>query len=268
MVDFAEDFLSIRQQCHLLGVVRSTLYYHPIIDSDSLIANLIMEIYQQSDYRYGYRKISHALKNKHILINHKKVLGLMQEMNIQGLFPKRKVNTSKSGLNQCSYPYLLEGIVIDHPNQVWATDITYIHLPDRFMYFIAIIDLYSRYILSYDLSPTLEAGFCVEALKVALEINIPDIFNTDQGAQFTSKDFTSELQKRNIKISMDHKGRCFDNILIERLWRTLKQEAIFYYRPETVIDLEKCLEKFVIWYNNERLHQSLDYVTPYSVYYD
>jgi len=170
MVDFAEDFLSIRQQCHLLGVVRSGLYYHPIIDSDSLTANLIMEIYQQSDYRYGYRKISHALKNKHILINHKKVLGLMQEMNIQGLFPKRKVNTSKSALNQCVYPYLLEGMVIDHPNQVWGTDITYIHLPDRFMYFIAIIDLYSRYILSYDLSPTLEAGFCVETLKAALEI--------------------------------------------------------------------------------------------------
>ena len=267
MVDFAEDFLSIRQQCHLLGVVRSRLYYHPIIDSDSLTANLIMEIYQQSDYRYGYRKISHALKNKHILINHKKVLGLMQEMDIQGLFPERKVNTSKSALNQCVYPYLLEGMVIDHPNQVWGTDITYIHLPDRFMYFIAIIDLYSRYILSYDLSPTLEAGFCVETLKAALEINIPDIFNTDQGAQFTSKDFTSELQKKNIRISMDHKGRCFDNILVERLWRTLKQEAIFYYRPETVIDLEKCLEKFVIWYNNERLHQSLNYVTPYSVYY-
>ena len=122
-------------------------------------------------------------------------------------------------------------------------------------------------ISGYMLESALEAGFCVETLKAALEINIPDIFNTDQGAQFTSKDFTSELQKKNIRISMDHKGRCFDNILVERLWRTLKQEAIFYYRPETVIDLEKCLEKFVIWYNNERLHQSLNYVTPYSVYY-
>jgi putative transposase len=127
MIDFAEHYLSIRQQCNLLGVIRSGLYYHPIIDSDSLTANLIKEIYQQSDCRYGYRKISHTLKNKNMLINHKKVLRLMQEMNIQGLFPKHKINTSKSTLNHGTYPYLLEDMVLEKPNQVWATDITYIH---------------------------------------------------------------------------------------------------------------------------------------------
>lgn len=189
----------------------------------------------------------------------------MQDMEIQGIYPRKFVNTTIKDSNTV-FPYLLNGVKIDHINQVWATDITYIKLPSKFMYFIAIIDLYSRYIITYELSSNLEATFCVDTLKSALLSGKPEIFNTDQGSQFTSNAFIETLQEHSIKISMDHKGRCFDNIFVERLWRTLKQEAIYYYRPETITELEKCIHEFVSWYNDDRLHQSLNYITPKSAY--
>lgn len=139
-------------------------------------------------------------------------------------------------------------------------------MPNRFMYFIAIIDVYSRYILAYELSSNLEAIFCINTLKSALAKGSPVIFNTDQGSQFTSNEFIRILLQAHVQISMDHKGRCFDNIFVERLWRTLKQEAIYYYRPETLVELETCIDEFVDWYNNKRLHQSLNYRTPKSLY--
>jgi putative transposase len=265
MIDIG-DHLSIRKQSELLKINRSSFYYKPIISDDSLIANLIQEAYAESDYRYGYRKISAVLNDGGTIINAKKILRLMQEMNIEGLYPKRFVNTTQRNLEHMVYPYLLQDVDIIRANQVWATDITYIRIADRFMYFIAIIDLYSRYIIAHDLSHDLGAEFCIATLEDALKKGSPDIFNTDQGCQFTSIGFTEILAGRGIRMSMDHKGRCFDNIYVERLWRTLKQEAIYYYKPGTIRELEQCLGNFVLWYNNERVHQALSYKTPAFVY--
>lgn len=259
--------LSIRKQADILGISRSKAYYVPVVNDDSEVANLISEIYLGSDLRYGYRKITAALRQQNMSINHKKVLKIMREMGIEGLYPKKKINTSISSKEHEIYPYLLTDIDISRADQVWATDITYIRLRDCFMYFVAIIDLHSRYIISYDLSNKLEAGFCISTLKKALNNKTPEIFNTDQGSQFTSHDFVKELRNKGIRVSMDHVGRCFDNILVERLWRTLKQEVIYYYRPETIKSLERYLNDFVPWYNNHRLHQSLKYQTPASVYF-
>lgn len=265
MLEYNLKDLSLSYQCSLLGLCRSSFYYKPLIHDESELANLIQEIYLSSDCRYGYRKITHGLHANNVVVNHKKVLRIMQDMGIQGLYPRKCINTTRKA-NHTVYPYLLEGLEIKHPNQVWATDLTYIRLPGRFMYFMAIIDLYSRNIIAYELSSNLEAAFCIDVLKRALLMGTPNIFNTDQGSQFTSNDFINLLVAKTIKVSMDHKGRCFDNIFVERLWRTLKQEAIYYYKPETVIELEKCINEFVYWYNNERLHQSLNYNTPSSIY--
>lgn len=266
MLEKTHEHLSLRSQCRLLGLNRSNLYYKPLINNDSEIANLIKEIYLKSDCRYGYRKITNSLVteyNKHV--NHKTVLKIMRDMGIQGLFPRKfRKTTIKDGSSV--FPYLLSGVNINKPDYAWATDITYIAMPGRFMYFTAIIDIYSRYIISYELSSNLTAAFCINTLNDALAKGTPLIFNTDQGSQFTSNEFVNTLQKANIQISMDHKGRCFDNIFVERLWRTLKQESIYYYRPETLVELERCIDEFVNWYNNVRLHQSLGYKTPNSVY--
>jgi putative transposase len=266
MIEKHNQELPVSTQCKLLGLCRSSLYYNALINSDSEIANLIREIYLKSDCRYGYRKITAGLKaNYELVVNHKKVLRIMQDMKIQGIYPRKFINTTIKD-NNAIFPYLLNGVIISHVDHVWATDITYISLPGRFMYFIAIIDLYSRYIIAYELSSSLEATFCIDTLKSALLTGHPEIFNTDQGSQFTSNDFVDTLRNHDVKISMDHKGRCFDNIFVERLWRTLKQEAIYYYRPDTIPELEKCIHEFVFWYNEERLHQSLNYKTPKNIY--
>jgi len=266
MFDPSEQ-ISIRKQARLLEVSRSQLYYQQVIVDDSEVANLIRDIYLASDCRYGYRKITAALKIAGELVNKKRVLRLMQEMGIEGIYPRKGVKTTISNKKHNIYPYLLANIDITESNQVWATDITYIKLREGFMYFVAIMDLYSRYIISYDLFHSLDLSSCLFALRSALNQGQPKIFNSDQGCQFTSNEFVSELKAREIAISMDHKGRCFDNILVERLWRTLKQEVIYYYRPEDITTLEKCLQDFVPWYNNHRLHQSLGYNTPASFYY-
>jgi len=259
--------LSLRKQAMLLNIARSGFYYAPLISDDSEVVNLIREIYLSSDCRYGYRKVTAALRlENNKAVSGKKVLKVMQEIGIQGIFPRKFVVTTGANINHKIHPYLLSDLKIDHANHVWATDITYIRIRERFMYFVAIIDIYSRYIVAYELSYSLEAEFCMSTLRESLTKAKPEIFNSDQGSQFTSTDFTEELIKHNIKISMDHKGRCFDNIYVERLWRTLKQESIYYYRPETIKELEKCLSDFVLWYNNHRLHQSLSYHTPASVY--
>lgn len=265
MLEDRDIGLSLNSQCKLLGLNRSSVYYKNLINDESELANYIQEIYLSSDCRYGYRKITAGLREIGIIANHKKVLKLMQDMGIQGLYPSKFVNTTIKG-NHAVYPYLLENLEVKYPDQVWATDLTYIKLPDKFMYFMAIIDLYSRYVIAYELSSNLEAVFCIDVLKRALQFNSPEIFNTDQGSQFTCNDFIKPLLAADIKISMDHKGRCFDNIFVERLWRTLKQESIYYYRPETVLELENCINEFVDWYNNKRLHQSLGYTTPKSMY--
>ena len=259
--------ISIRKQCKMLKLCRSSYYNVNLDIEESNLANKIMEIYLSSDCRYGYRKIAMALRRKNIIVNRKKVLRIMKESGIQGLYPKKRFNNSSTNKSHKIHPYLLSGLKICRANQVWATDITYIKVNNSFMYFIAIIDIYSRYIIASDLSHSMEANFCIDTLKEALKINVPEIFNSDQGSQFTSSDFIIELEKSNIKVSMDHKGRCFDNIYVERLWRTLKQEVIYYYKPETIKELEIQLNEFVLWYNEERLHQSLNYKTPKELYF-
>ena len=190
----------------------------------------------------------------------------MREMKIVGLYPRKRINTTILNPNQ-KFAYLLKELIISFPNQVWATDITYIALPSGFVYLAAIIDIYSRYILDHKIAVSLDAEFCCKCLVDALKKeNQPQIFNSDQGSQFTSNDFIGILQKNQIQISMDGKGRCFDNIFVERLWRTIKQEDVYYQRYETVAEAKKCLGEFILWYNYDRLHQSLDYRTPNQVY--
>lgn len=257
--------LSIRQQLDLLSINRSSYYYQPIVYPETELLNLIRDIYQESDCRYGYRKIYNQLKNLGVSVSDKKVLHMMQSIGIQGIYPKRIITTIKNEEHK-TYPYLLEDLDITRINQVWATDITYIQLPNLVLYFTVIIDLYSRYIISYSLDHSLAVDFCLEALEIALQIACPDIFNTDQGSQYTSNIFTTTLLNNNIKISMDHKGRCFDNIIIERFWRTFKQEGLYFYRPETLKELLIMIPKIIYWYNHDRLHQSLGYKTPAQVY--
>jgi putative transposase len=261
-----DGLLSIRKQCALLGVSRSRLYYRPLINDESELANRISELYEGSGCRYGYRKIQAALLDQNILINKKKVQRIMGVLELKGLAPKRRLTGLATQTGHRIYPYLLDGLVITERDQVWATDITYIKIPGKFMYLIAIIDLYSRYVVTYGITHSLDKEFYVCVLQQALNKSRPQIFNSDQGCQFTSHDFVNLLLQNNIAISMDHKGRCFDNIYIERFWRTLKQEAIYYYRPETIDELVKCISSFIHWYNHERKHQALCYQTPAQRY--
>jgi len=196
-----DPHISIRKQSNLLDVPRTGVYYKPVINDESFIANLIQEIYLSSDCRYGYRKITAQMHHQGKIVNSKKVLRIMREMGIEGLYPKRHINRSRKNNEHKIYPYLVTDLEIDRVNQVWATDLTYIKINNRFMYFMAIVDLYSRYIISYGLSHSMESEFCVGVLENALKIGIPEIFNTDQGSQYTSKDFTALLRLKNIKIS-------------------------------------------------------------------
>ncbi len=200
------------------------------------------------------------------IVNRKRVVRLMRLMNIKTIYPRR--NLSKINPENKIYPYLISGIEIDRPNVVWSIDITYIPLSHGFMYLVAIIDWYSRYVLSWSISNSLETGFCIEALNKALSKGSPEIFNSDQGSQFTSKEFTGVLKSNDIRISMDGRGRVFDNIFIERLWRTVKYEEIYLKGYETVNDVKTGLSNYFPFYNNERYHQSLGYMTPYEAHYN
>jgi len=259
--------ISISRQCELLNVSRSTLYYKNVEKSnkDIKIMNLIDEIYTKSPF-YGRRKIAkHLNKVCGIQINVKKVARLMKAMGIEAIYPKK--NLSIPNLKHKKYPYLLSGMDIIKPNQVWSTDITYIRLRDGFIYLCAVMDWFSRYVLSWKLSNTMETTFCLDALNDAFSFGKPEIFNTDQGAQFTSNEFTKRLLAEDVKISMDGKGRVFDNIFIERLWRSLKYENIYPSSYSTYTDTRIGITKYFNFFNNERLHQSLDYNTPSSVYF-
>ena len=214
---------------------------------------------------YGSRKMAVFLKDSGYQVNRKRIQRLMQLMGLEAIYPK--ANLSKRRHDHKIYPYLLRGLAIEHPNQVWSTDITYIRLSSGFMYLTAVIDWYSRYVLSWRLSNTLESRFCVEALEEALEcFDAPEIFNTDQGSQFTSETFLDPLLKRNIKISMDSKGRALDNVFIERLWRSLKYEEVYLKDYETVREASLAIGQYFNFFNFERPHQSLKYKTPSLLY--
>lgn len=260
------EVLSVRRQCEILFMNRSSFYYEPVSVSieDRVIMDIIDEIFTECPF-YGARKISHKLKEMGIPVGRKRTASLMHLMGLEAVFPKR--NLSKPHPNHPVYPYLLRGVEITHINQVWSTDITYIRLRCGFVYLAAVIDWKSRYVLSFKLSNTLTPDFCVEALNEALSRGTPEIFNTDQGSQFTSDEFISVLKKNNIAISMDGRGRAIDNIFVERLWRSVKYENVYLKGYETIPDAQEGLKEYFEFYNTQRHHQSLSYKTPWLVYY-
>ena len=217
--------ISIRRQCELLGVNRSGLYYHPLGESEEnlQLMRLLDEQYTRTPF-YGSRKITEWLRTKGFAVNRKRVSRLMKLIGIEAIYPKPKL--SQAGEGHKIYPYLLRGVGVERADQVWSTDITYIRMAQGFVYLVAVMDWFSRYVLSWQLSLTMELDFCVEALRSALRRGRPEIFNSDQGSQFTSEKFTGELEANQIAISMDGRGRCMDNIFIERLWRSLKYEEV------------------------------------------
>lgn len=267
-VDPGYEAISIRRQCELLGLNRSTFYCPPgmLNDEEMQLMRMIDKIYTHCPF-YGSRKITAQLNRdqEHQQWNRKRIQRLMRIMGIQGVAPGP--NTSQSHPEHKVYPYLLRGVTINHVNHVWSTDITYIPMAKGFMYLVAVIDWYSRYVLSWTLSNTRETTFCIDALDQALSKSTPSIFNTDQGVQFTNQAFTQILLDKEIIISMDGRGRALDNIFVERLWRTVKYENIYMNEYQTVPDLRQGLTCYFDFYNNERIHQSLDYLTPAEVFH-
>jgi putative transposase len=265
LIDPHHPMLSINRQCTLLSLNRSTYYSAPASETQINLdlMRLIDEEYTRNPVN-GRRRMTAYLNRQGFRVNVKRVRRLMQLMGLEAIYPKP--NLSRKHPGHTIYPYLLRGYAIDKPNQVWSADITYIRMAKGFIYLTAIIDWYSRYVLSWRLSNTLDSHFCVEALKEALEQGYPGIFNTDQGVQYTSREFVSVLLDANVQISMDGKGRALDNAFVERLWRTVKHEHIYLHEYATVKELSAGLRKFFEFYNNERLHQSLGYLTPLEVH--
>ena len=259
--------ITICRQCELLELNRSSLYYKNKGETEynEQLMKLIDEQYVKTPC-YGIDKITKWLHlNKHY-VNHKRVRRLMRQMGLEAVYPRRKRGLSMPGKQHKIYPYLLKGVQIGRADQVWSTDITYIRMYRGWLYLVAVMDWFSRYVLSWEISVTLEPAFCVSALKEALSFGRPEIFNTDQGSQFTSTDFTKVLLDAGVQISMDGKGRVFDNIFIERLWRTVKVEEVYMRDYQTVAEARYYLGRYFEFYNNERLHQALGYRTPADVY--
>lgn len=266
MIELGHSQISLRRQCQLIGLSRSTLYYQPAQESQENLElmRLIDEQYTQTPF-YGSRRMSAWLSKKGYPVNRKRIQRLMRKMGIEAIYPKPR--TTVAGKEHKIYPYLLDGLSIIEPNQVWSTDITYIPMARGFMYLVAVIDWFSRYVISWRLSNTLSTSFCLEALEEALLLGRPSIFNTDQGSQFTSLEFTERLKKAEIEISMDGRGRCLDNVFIERLWRSVKYEDVYLKNYETVPELSAGLYRYFRFYNEERPHQSLGYETPFEIHY-
>jgi putative transposase len=267
MIEREDCPLSIRDQCRLLGVHRSTIYYQKgAKPSDVEVMRLLDEHYTRTPH-YGVERMTAQLKRKGLVIGHNRVRRLMRLMGLEAIYPTPRLSRPGSREPR-KYPYLLRGLTIERPNHVWAADITYIRLWRGFVYLFAIMDWYSRYVLSWSLSVTLDAYFCVEALRQALALARPEIFNTDRGPQFTSEAFMGVLQEAGIAISMDGRGRVFDNIFIERLWRSVKYEEVYPKDYQTVDEARQNLASYFHFYNHERLHQALEYKTPAEVYFD
>ncbi len=267
MVDPSHPKISICRQCELLDMGRASYYRGPGQESvgNLEIMRMIDEEYLKHPF-YGSRKMKVFLNRRGIRVNRKKVQRLMRLMGLEAIFPGRKKTTLPAKEDRI-YPYLLRGMEIDRPGQVWCSDFTYIPLKDGFAYLTVVMDWYSRYVLSWEVSIVMDESFCVSSLERALrKFPRPDIFNTDQGSQYTGEAFTGVLENHEIRISMDGKGRAMDNIMVERLWRSLKYEDIYIRDYETVKDLLAGLTVYFDFYNNERPHQSLDNLTPAEVY--
>jgi putative transposase len=254
----------MRRQCEIFGINRSSLYYESVgPDPEELeLMQRIDELHLEFPF-YGSRRVTRELRSRGLVVNRKRIQRLMRIMEIEAIAPKP--NTSKATPEHAVYPYLLRSLTIDRPNQVWAADITYIPLARGFAYLVAIMDWYSRRVLSWRLSNTIDSTFCVDALDEALlHFGQPEIFNTDQGAQFTATTFTSVLLGRGVKISMDGKGRCTDNVFVERLWRSLKYEEVYLNDYDDLVEARAGIRRYFEFYNNRRQHQSLGYQTPAS----
>lgn len=266
LIEPGHEQISIRRQCELVGLNRGSYYYQAASESalNLELMRKIDEQYLKTPF-YGWPRMTDYLQKEGYAINHKRVQRLMKIMGLQAIYPRPRPKQERH--NHKIYPYLLQGVEIVRPHQVWSSDITYIPLQTGFMYLVAIIDWYSRYILAWELSNTLDGHFCQVALQQALTQGRPEIFNTDQGVQFTATEFTDILEQAHIQISMDGRGRALDNIFIERFWRSLKYEDIYIRDYATVIDLLAGLERYFTFYNLERPHQSLDYCTPTEVHF-
>lgn len=268
LIDINHPEISINRQCDLLEVSKGALYYQPAsIDPYTLSLMDIIDEQHTSTPFYGSRRLTAYLNAKGHEINRKRVQRLMRLMRIEAIYPKPKL--SRRLENHKIYPYLLRGVNIERPDHVWSTDITYIRVSNGFVYLTAVIDWFSRYVLSWRLSNSLENTFCIEALEEALSISQPQIFNTDQGSQYTAVNFLKPLIDRDISISMDSRGRALDNVFVERLWRTVKYEEVFLkdYRTMKMNEVYRSLKDFIKFYNQERLHQALDYKSPEYIYH-
>lgn len=265
MVDSQDARLSLRHQCALLGLNRSSLYYHPQGESaeNLLLMNLLDEQYTKTPF-YGVLRMTAYLRSVGHGVNAKRVRRLLRTMGLETVY--QRPDTSRANPEHRVYPYLLRGLNIERRDQVWSTDITYIRLRGGFVYLTAVIDWYSRYVLGWALSTTLDADFCIETTAKILENGRCEIFNTDQGAQFTTPRFVQPLLDKDIKVSMDGRGRALDNIFVERLWRTVKYEYVYLQEIQTVQEAQSGFRDYFKFYNHERLHQSLDYRTPAQVY--
>ncbi len=257
--------VSVRRQCELLGLNRSSLYYEPVpvSEADLRLMNVIDEEFTKRPC-LGARQMMWRLRDLGHWIGRKHTRTLMRRLGLEAVFPKK--NTSKRNPEHPVFPYLLRDVVITRPNQVWSMDITYIRLGKGFVYLAAVVDWHSRYVIAWRLSNTLTADFCVECLEEALGYGKPGIFNTDQGCQFTSAEFTKVLLDRGIQISMDSRGRALDNIFVERLWRTVKYEDVYLKGYQTIPDAQEGLLDYFDYYNMQRRHSSLDYNTPWMIF--
>jgi putative transposase len=259
--------LSVRTQCRLLGLARASLYYAPVPESaeNLRLMRLLDEEYTRHPF-YGVPRMTFWLRAAGHAVGPKRVRRLLRLMGLLAVYPKPRL--SFNPLEHRRFPYLLRGVALVRPNQVWSTDITYIRLRGGFVYLAAVIDWFSRYVLAWELSTTLEVGFCVAVVERALLTQRPEIFNTDQGVQFTSAAFQAPLLAAQVQLSMDGRGRVFDNIFVERLWRSVKYEEVFLHDYQDVAESHRGLGRYFPFYNEARPHQALGYRTPHNVYFD
>ena len=257
--------LSVVRQCDLLGLARSSWYYQPGGESaENLeVMRMLDEQYTRTPF-YGIRRMTASLRQQGYAVNHKRVGRLLRLMGLEALYPKPRLSVPGDGAKR--YPYLLRGRTITTANEVWSTDITYIRLRSGFLYLVAVLDWYSRYVLAWELSNTLDTGFCLGALERALRHGQPTIFNTDQGVQFTSAAYTQRLEQAGVQISWDGRGRALDNVFVERLWRSVKWEEVYVNDYQTVAEAARGLDRYFRFYNHDRPHQALGYQTPAQVY--
>lgn len=266
LISAEEPQISIARQCDLLGISRSGYYYQEAEESpeDLLLKRLIDEEYTRRPF-YGSRRMKVTLEGMGYSAGRDRIRRLMREMGLEAMYPKPR--TTQSSTENRKYPYLLRGVVLNRPNQVWSVDITYIRLLRGFLYLVAIIDWYSRYVLAWEISNSLESHFCMEVLKRALRVGKPDIFNSDQGVQFTRREFTDCLESNEIRISQDGRGRALDNVFVERLWRSVKYEEVYLKDYQTIAQALEGLSAYFDFYNDQRPHQSLDYRVPKEVHF-